>query len=84
MHPSLGLNARLKAENSTTTVVAFIIMPAPNHSYTVDSLKGQAVAKQLRETCVEIQDRIGKRVYESASRFVAVHTSLLRSLTIGL
>jgi glycogen(starch) synthase len=34
------LNDRLKHINSPITVVAFIIMPAATHSYTVDSLKG--------------------------------------------
>ncbi|KAI8379281.1 glycogen synthase [Radiomyces spectabilis] len=66
---SLGrLNDRLKAAQSNTTVVAFIIMPAPTHSYNVEALKGQAVTKQLRETVNEIQDRIGHRIYEKALR----------------
>ncbi|KAI9302956.1 glycogen synthase [Cunninghamella echinulata] len=62
------LNDRLKAAKSKTTVVAFIIMPAATHSYNVEALKGQAVTKQLQNTVKEIQDRIGKRVYESALR----------------
>lgn len=65
----VGLNARLKETNSTTTVVAFIIMPAPTHSYTIDALKGQAVTKQLRDTVTEIQNRIGNRLFEHASRY---------------
>ena len=69
----LGLNHRLKSMNSNITVVAFIIMPAANHSYTVDALKGQAVIKQLRETVIEIQDAIGKRIFESAARLIIIY-----------
>lgn len=67
--PSLiGLNGRLKAARSSTTVVAFIIMPAATHSFNVEALKGQAVTKQLRETVNDVQDRIGKRIFEKALR----------------
>ncbi|KAJ3404809.1 glycogen synthase isoform 1 [Chytriomyces hyalinus] len=62
------LNHRLKSAGSKTTVVAFIIMPAKSHSYTVEALKGQAVMKQLRDTVQDIQDHIGKRLFESAAR----------------
>jgi glycogen(starch) synthase len=63
-----GLNARLKHYNSPITVVAFIIMPAPTHSFTVEAMKGHAVLKQLRETVTEIQQNIGKRLFEEAAR----------------
>lgn len=43
-------------------------MPAATRSFNVEALKGQAVTKQLRETVNEIQQRIGKRIYESALR----------------
>ncbi|KAI7866406.1 glycogen synthase [Spinellus fusiger] len=62
------LNHRLRAAKSKTTVVAFIIMPAATHSFNVEALKGQAVTKQLRGTVEEIQDRIGRRIYEKALR----------------
>ncbi|GAA5797159.1 glycogen synthase isoform 1 [Helicostylum pulchrum] len=62
------LNDRLKAAKSSTTVVAFIVMPAATRSFNVEALKGQAVTKQLRETVNEIQSRIGKRIYEDALR----------------
>ncbi|TFY59783.1 hypothetical protein EVJ58_g5560 [Rhodofomes roseus] len=44
------LNFRLKKSGSKANVIAFIIMPAATHSYTIDALKGQAVTKQLRDT----------------------------------
>jgi glycogen(starch) synthase len=47
------------------TVVAFIIMPCPNNSYTVEALKGQACMKQLRDTVTEIQHEIGQRIFDS-------------------
>ncbi|KAH8556427.1 glycogen synthase [Umbelopsis sp. PMI_123] len=62
------LNHRLQASGSPMTVVAFIIMPANTHSFTVEALKGQAVTKQLKETVSDIQDRIGKRIFENALR----------------
>ena len=64
----LGLNYRLKKSNTKTTVVAFVIMPAASHSYTIEALKGQAVTKQLRDTVTEIQNRIGARLFEHAMR----------------
>lgn len=51
------------------TVVAFIIMPAATHSYTIEALKGQAVTKQLRDTVTEIQNRIGARLFERTARY---------------
>lgn len=63
-----GLNYRLKKSGTNITVVAFIIMPAATHSYTIDALKGQAVTKQLRDTVTEIQNKIGARLFEHAMR----------------
>uniref|UniRef100_A0A1I8EGH6 Glycogen [starch] synthase n=1 Tax=Wuchereria bancrofti TaxID=6293 RepID=A0A1I8EGH6_WUCBA len=40
------------------TVVAFIIYPAGANSFNVESLKGQAVAKQLHETIDKIKESI--------------------------
>lgn len=63
------LNNRLQKANSNMTVVAFIIMPAATQSYTIEALKGQAVIKQLHDTVIEIQGRIGQRLFEKASRY---------------
>ncbi|KAK9702934.1 glycogen synthase isoform 1 [Basidiobolus ranarum] len=62
------LNQRLRNSNSKTTVVSFIIMPAQTQSYTVDTLKGQAVTKQLKDTVEQIQKNIGERLFEAAAR----------------
>lgn len=46
------LNYRLKVAGSKKTVIAFIIMPAKNNSFTVEALKGQAVVKaSFRDYC---------------------------------
>lgn len=63
------LNHRLKAMGSKMTVVAFIIMPGKTHSYTVETLKGQAVVKQLESTIEEVQKKVGERLFEHCARF---------------
>ncbi|RIA80155.1 Glycosyltransferase Family 3 protein [Glomus cerebriforme] len=64
-----SLNSRLIASNSPMTVVAFIIMPAATQSFAVESLKGQAVTKQLKETINDITEKIGQRIFEKAARY---------------
>ncbi|OMH79937.1 Glycogen [starch] synthase [Zancudomyces culisetae] len=66
---SLGeLNKRLIACNSPVTVVAFIITQAKCRSYTVETLKGQALVKQLKETVSEISKKIGEKIFEHSYR----------------
>lgn len=67
------LNHKLQASGSKMTVVAFIIMPAATHSYTIEALKGQAVTKQLHDTVTEIQNRIGQRLFEKTARYTGEH-----------
>lgn len=62
------LNARLKQYNSPVNVVAFIIMPAQIQNYNIESLKGQAVTKQLRDVVGEVSKAIEERIFESALR----------------
>lgn len=81
------LNYRLQKVESKVTVVAFIIMPAATHSYTIEALKGQAVTKQLRDTVTEIQNRIGQRIFERAARYtgcVIKHNLLQCNTNLGL
>ncbi|XP_073989604.1 glycogen [starch] synthase isoform X1 [Rhodnius prolixus] len=58
------LNHYLKESHSEVTVVAFLIFPAKTNNFNVESLRGHAVTKSLRETLNEIQTKIGKRMYE--------------------
>jgi len=60
------LNYLLKAADSDTTVVAFLIFPAKTNNFNVESLRGQAHVKQLRHTIQEIHDKIGKRIFDIA------------------
>lgn len=64
-----GLNHRLKEAGSKMTVVAFLITPAPTNSYTVEALKGQAVTKSLNDTVLEVQARMGRRIFEWTTRY---------------
>ncbi|VDM99984.1 unnamed protein product [Thelazia callipaeda] len=47
------------------TVVVFIIYPALANSFNVESLKRQAVTKQLRDTIDKIKENIGARIFDS-------------------
>lgn len=58
------LNHSLKSSGSNVTVVAFIIMPAQTSTVTVESLKGQAVVKSLRDTVEMVEKEVGKRLFE--------------------
>ncbi|XP_076304313.1 glycogen [starch] synthase [Tachypleus tridentatus] len=58
------LNHFLKAAGSDMTVVAFLIFPARVNNFNVESLRGQAICKQLRDTVHDIQSKIGKRMFE--------------------
>ncbi|CCE66082.1 hypothetical protein TPHA_0O01130 [Tetrapisispora phaffii CBS 4417] len=63
------LNYRLKVSGCKKTVVAFIIMPAKNNSFTVEALRGQAVVKSLENTVNEVTELIGKRIFDHALKY---------------
>uniref|UniRef100_A0A023FL30 Glycogen [starch] synthase n=1 Tax=Amblyomma cajennense TaxID=34607 RepID=A0A023FL30_AMBCJ len=58
------LNHYLKTSGSEVTVVAFLIFPAKTNNFNVESLRGQAISKQLRDTVHQMQSTIGKRMFE--------------------
>jgi len=62
------LNHLLKESKSDKTVVAFLIFPTKTNSFNVESLRGHAVTKGLKDTIDEIQKDIGKRMYEICLR----------------
>lgn len=62
------LNFYLKSCSSDTTVVAFLIFPAQTNNFNVESLRGHAVTKSLRDTIQDIQQKIGKRMYDICLR----------------
>lgn len=58
------LNHYLKTSRPDITIVAFLIFPARTNNFNVESLRGHAVTKSLRDTINDIQQKIGKRMYE--------------------
>lgn len=48
--------------------MAFLIFPAATNSFNVDSFRAQAIVKQLRETCNDIQNDMGTRLFEVCLR----------------
>ncbi|XP_015795741.1 glycogen [starch] synthase [Tetranychus urticae] len=60
------LNHELKSQKPDTTVIAFLIFPSRTNNFNVESLKGQAIAKQFRTTVEEVKDDIGSRLFEIA------------------
>uniref|UniRef100_A0A7M4FEP6 Glycogen [starch] synthase n=1 Tax=Crocodylus porosus TaxID=8502 RepID=A0A7M4FEP6_CROPO len=59
------LNYLLRVNGSESTVVAFFIMPARTNNFNVETLKGQAVRKQLWDTANAVKEKFGKKLYES-------------------
>ncbi|XP_044137537.1 glycogen [starch] synthase, muscle-like [Bufo gargarizans] len=59
------LNYLLRVNQSDITIVAFFIMPARTNNFNVETLKGQAVRKQLWDTANAVKEKFGKKLYES-------------------
>ncbi|XP_023672546.1 glycogen [starch] synthase, liver [Paramormyrops kingsleyae] len=59
------LNYLLRVHKNDVTVVVFFIMPAKTNNFNVESLKGQAVRKQLWDTAHQVKEKFGKRLYEA-------------------
>ena len=62
------LNVKLKHFNSSTVIVAFIIVPGQSKSYTVETLKGHALVRQLKSCVEEVEKKIGRRIFDAALR----------------
>merc|ERR1719289_691881 len=72
------LNHMLKASGSDVTVVAFMIFPTKTNSFNVESLRGHAITKGLKDTIDVIEKDVGKRLYERCLRgFVPEPSELL-------
>uniref|UniRef100_A0A671VAA2 Glycogen [starch] synthase n=1 Tax=Sparus aurata TaxID=8175 RepID=A0A671VAA2_SPAAU len=59
------LNYLLRVHRSDVTVVVFFIMPAQTNNFNVESLKGQAVRKQLWDTAHTVKEKFGKKLYDA-------------------
>lgn len=62
------LNYLLRVHRNDVTVVVFFIMPAKTNNFNVESLKGQAVRKQLWDTAHIVKEKFGKSLYEALLR----------------
>lgn len=62
------LNRRMRADGATTTVVAFIITAAPRRGINNDTLNRQAMFRELRDTCDEIKDDMGYRLFHTVAQ----------------
>ncbi|XP_054480770.1 glycogen [starch] synthase, liver [Anoplopoma fimbria] len=59
------LNYLLRVHRNDMTVVVFFIMPAKTNNFNVESLKGQAVRKQLWDTAHNVKEKFGKKLYDA-------------------
>jgi glycogen(starch) synthase len=57
------LNRRMKAENASATVVAFIVTRAPHRALNVETLNRQAMFNELRDACDTIHEEMGQRLF---------------------
>ncbi|KAM5172375.1 glycogen [starch] synthase, liver isoform 2-T2 [Mantella aurantiaca] len=57
------LNFLLRVHRSDVTVVVFFIMPTKTNNFNVETLKGQAVRKQLWDTAHAVKEKFGKKLY---------------------
>jgi glycogen synthase len=61
------LNQRMRAEQSPMTVVAFIITRAPVRGINNETLNRQAMFNELRDACEEIEERMGRRLFQTVA-----------------
>jgi len=61
------LNRRMQADETTTTIVAFIITRAPHRALNVETLNRQAMFNELRDTCAAIQEDMGRTLFRTVA-----------------
>uniref|UniRef100_A0A8U7MED2 Glycogen [starch] synthase n=1 Tax=Corvus moneduloides TaxID=1196302 RepID=A0A8U7MED2_CORMO len=59
------LNFLLRVHKTDVTVVVFFIMPAKTNNFNVETLKGQAVRKQLWDTAQSVKEKFGRKLYNA-------------------
>lgn len=63
------LNEKLKADKTDVTVVMFFVTKRESHSIKPEVFQSRAIMEEIRQTCVAIQQQIGKRLFfESTTR----------------
>ncbi|KAK7075291.1 Glycogen [starch] synthase, liver [Halocaridina rubra] len=80
------LNHYMTASGTDKTVIAFMIFPAKTNNFNIESLRGQAITKSLRDTIHDIQAKIGKRMYDICltGRLPDAEELLLKEETVRL
>ncbi len=61
------LNRRMKADQASATVVAFIVTRAPYRAINVETLNRQAMFNELRDTCESMQEEMGQRLFHTVA-----------------
>uniref|UniRef100_A0A8C3TWD5 Glycogen [starch] synthase n=1 Tax=Catharus ustulatus TaxID=91951 RepID=A0A8C3TWD5_CATUS len=59
------LNFLLRVHKTDVTVIVFFIMPAKTNNFNVETLKGQAVRKQLWDTAQSVKEKFGRKLYNA-------------------
>ncbi|XP_071280373.1 glycogen [starch] synthase, liver isoform X2 [Agelaius tricolor] len=59
------LNFLLRVHKADVTVIVFFIMPAKTNNFNVETLKGQAVRKQLWDTAQSVKEKFGRKLYNA-------------------
>lgn len=54
----------IQSSRSDVTVVAFLIFPTQTNNFNVESLRGHAVTKTLKDTIDDVQKKVGARMFE--------------------
>ena len=49
-------------------MVAFLIFPTKTNNFNVESLRGQAISKQMRDTVEMVQKNVGKKILDKVLR----------------
>ena len=62
-----SLNWRLKQQPDPPTIVAFIITRAPTRNINVGVLQNQSMFEDLRNTCENMKEGMGRRLFQAAA-----------------
>ena len=61
------LNHRLRAMPERPTIVAFIVTRAQTRNINVNALQSQSMFEDLKNTCADIEQQMGRRLYMAAA-----------------
>lgn len=59
----------LQQSKTDTTVVVFLVFPCKTNNFNVESLRGQAISKQIRDTVEKVQKNAGQVILEHVLRY---------------